>query len=98
MSEAYWLGVDLGGTKILAGLFDDSMKLLGRAKEATPPPAQGPNAVFDKINRAVERALQEAKVSSRQVRGLGMGLPGQIDPKALRVKFAPNLDWRDVEV
>ena len=34
MSDAHWIGVDLGGTKILAGLFDDAMELKGRAKEA----------------------------------------------------------------
>ena len=35
MSDGYWLGVDLGGTKILAGLFDDDLKLLARAKQPT---------------------------------------------------------------
>ena len=98
MSDVYWFGVDLGGTKTLAGLFDDSMKLLARAKEATPPPAQGPAAVFEKINRAVERVLEEARVTPQQIRGLGLGLPGQIDPELQRVKYAPNLGWRDVDV
>src|SRR5207248_11248508 len=36
VSEQYWVGVDLGGTKTLAGLFDESFKLVGRAKEPTP--------------------------------------------------------------
>src|SRR5262245_45888794 len=97
MSDAHWIGVDLGGTKILAGLFNHATKLIGRAKEATPPPAQGPGAVFDRIGRAVERVLQESGVPARQVGGLGLGLPGQIDPKARRVIFAPNLDWRDLD-
>ena len=53
MSDAHWIGVDLGGTKILAGLFDDDMAVQGRAKEATPPPEAGPSAVFERIDKAV---------------------------------------------
>ena len=30
----YWLGVDLGGTKILSGLFDDNLKLVANAQSA----------------------------------------------------------------
>jgi len=98
MSDAHWIGVDLGGTKILAGLFDDDMKLKGRAKEPTPPPGAGPSAVFEKIGKAVEKVLKEADVSAAKVRGLGFGVPGQITPGTLKVKFAPNLDWRDVDL
>ena len=35
MTGGYWLGVDLGGTKILSGLFDDNLKLLARSKHHT---------------------------------------------------------------
>src|SRR5436190_22561802 len=98
MSDAHWIGVDLGGTKILAGLFDDDMKARGRAKEATPPPEGGPTAVFEHIDKAVTKALKDAGVSAGQVRGLGFGVPGQIAPGTLKVKFAPNLGWRDVDL
>jgi glucokinase len=98
MSDAHWIGVDLGGTKILAGLFDDDMKLCGRAKEATPPPEAGPSAVFERIDKAVDKVLKETNVSAKTVHGLGFGVPGQIKPGTLTVKFAPNLDWRDVDL
>jgi glucokinase len=98
MSEAHWIGVDLGGTKILAGLFDDDMKLRGRAKEATPPPESGPSAVFERIDKAVAKVLAEAGVAAGAVRGLGFGVPGQIKPGTLTVKFAPNLAWRDLDL
>jgi glucokinase len=97
MGEQYWLGVDLGGTKTLAGLFDDSFKLVGRAKEATPREG-GPAAVIRVIESAVIKALDEAKVPIHKVRGMGMGVPGQVDPVAHHVKYAPNLNWRDVDL
>jgi glucokinase len=96
MSKPHWIGVDLGGTKTLAGVFDQDFELAGRAKEATPHD-QGPEVVFEKIARAVERALEEAKVAPDQVGGLGLGVPGQIDPHTNRVIYAPNLDWHDVD-
>lgn len=96
MSEQFWIGVDLGGTKTLAGVFNEHFKLVGRAKEATPFD-QGPGAVFEKIGKAVERALEDAGVHHNLVAGLGLGIPGQIDPTTNRVKYAPNLNWRDVD-
>jgi glucokinase len=98
MSQTHWIGVDLGGTKILAGLFDEDMKLVGRAKEATPAPDAGPSAVFERIDKAVLKTLDESKVSASAVGGLGFGIPGQIKPGTLTVKFAPNLGWRDIDL
>jgi glucokinase len=98
MTDAHWIGVDLGGTKILAGLFDDDMKLLGRAKEATPPPEAGPSAVFERIDTAVAKVLKDIGVAAKHIQGLGFGVPGQIVSGTLTVKFAPNLGWRDVDL
>lgn len=97
MSEQYWVGVDLGGTKTLAGLFDERFKLLGRAKEPTPREG-GPPAVIRAIDAAVAAALAAAKVPADQVRGLGMGVPGQVDPVKHHVKYAPNLNWHDIDL
>jgi glucokinase len=94
----HWIGVDLGGTKILAGLFDEDFRCLARAKEATPPPNPDPSAVFACIGSAVERVIEDAKIDRSHVRGLGLGVPGQIAPNLRRVRFAPNLGWKDVDI
>jgi glucokinase len=97
MSTGYWLGVDLGGTKILAGLFDDDLKLLARSKQPTAAET-GPTGVVANLVKAVEAVVREGNVDPGQVRGLGIGVPGQIEIGTTRVKFAPNLDWRDVDL
>lgn len=97
MSTGYWLGVDLGGTKILSGLFDDELKLLARSKNPTGADG-GPAGVFSRIVQGVEAVLKEANVEPGQVRGMCIGIPGQIALGTTRVKFAPNLDWRDVDL
>ena len=97
MSTGYWLGVDLGGTKILAGLFDDDLKLLARSKQPTAPES-GPAGVVANLAKAVDAVVREANVDPAQIRGMGVGVPGQIELGTTRVKFAPNLDWRDVDL
>jgi glucokinase len=93
----YWLGVDLGGTKILAGLFADDVKPLARAKEPTPFD-EGPEEVVESVCRAVERVILESNVDRNQIRGLGFSVPGQVDYRTGFVTYAPNLDWRNVDL
>lgn len=95
--DGYWLGVDLGGTKVLAALFDDNMTLLARSKQPTGAEG-GPMGVIARIQQAVDAVIREAKVEPSQIRGLGFGIPGQIVPKTSIVRFAPNLDWRDLDI
>lgn len=97
MADGYWLGVDLGGTKILAALLDDNLQIKARAKETTPFD-QGAKAVFVSIGKAVEKVLGESGVPIDRVRGMGLGVPGQVNSAAKTVKYAPNLNWRDVDL
>ncbi len=97
MSTGYWLGVDLGGTKILAGLFDDDLKLLARSKQPTAAET-GPTGVGANVAKAVDAVVREANVDPAQIRGMGIGIPGQIVLGTTRVKFAPNLNWHDVDI
>jgi glucokinase len=97
MATKYWIGVDLGGTKVLAGIFDDAFQLLQRAKVPTEA-ARGPETVFGQIRQAVAQAMDKAGARPEQVGALGLGIPGQIDPVARRVRFAPNLNWKDLDL
>lgn len=97
MTGGYWLGVDLGGTKILSALFDDNLRLLARSKQPTGAEG-GPSAVVDRIAAGAEAVIHEAGIDRTQIRGMGLGIPGQIVVGTSTVKFAPNLDWHDVEI
>jgi glucokinase len=97
MSTQHWIGVDLGGTKILAGIFDDNFRLLAHAKQLTDAD-QGAEGVFSRIQQAVEELFKETGVDRATVRGLGLGIPGQVDPRIGKVRYAPNLEWKDLEL
>jgi len=91
----YFVGVDLGGTKILAGVFDDKLNCLGRTKMSTKS-ERGAEEVIERIGRCARDVVDECDLDFKQVRALGVGAPGAVDPETGRVIFAPNLQWQDV--
>lgn len=93
--QEYVVGVDLGGTKILAGVFNLQLKCLGKTKVSTKP-HRGPDVVIDRIARCVQDAVDECDLEMKQIRGIGLGAPGAVDTEPGEVIFAPNLAWQDV--
>ena len=92
----YVVGVDLGGTKILAGVFKRSFECIGSAKLSTKS-QRGVDAVVERIARCVQDAVDEADLNLKHVAGIGIGAPGAVDFAEGRVIFAPNMEgWKDV--
>lgn len=91
----FLVGVDLGGTKILAGVFDSKLQPMGATKFSTKA-QRGPDAVLERVARCVMDAIDECDLDRKQIRGVGIGAPGVVDPEHGEVIFAPNLDWKDV--
>ena len=91
----YLIGVDLGGTKILAGVFDTSFNCVGQVKISTKA-HRGADEVIERIGRCVRDAVDECDLKLEQIRGVGIGAPGAVDPQEGRVIFAPNLGWENL--
>ena len=92
--QDFLVGVDLGGTKILAGVFSSQLKLLATAKLTTKSD-RGFEAIIERIARCVKDAVDEADLELKQVRAIGIGAPGAVNPESGEVIFAPNLRWKD---
>jgi len=92
-----WVGLDLGGTKMLANVFDDKYRVLGRAKQKTQG-ARGARAGLKRMIETISEALADAKVDPSRLAGIGVGCPGPIDPARGIIVEAPNLGWRNVPV
>src|SRR3954451_2352839 len=80
------IGVDLGGTKLLAGVVDGDLRVHHRTRRL----AQGLNqpALLD---TAVEAVREAVGASAQQVSAVGFGVPGLIDPASGRVTFSTHL-------
>ena len=80
-----YLGVDIGGTKIAAGIVDENFHIL--AEETVPTNvAGGPNAITADIVRAVRAACAQAGTCVEAFPYVGIGCAGTIDAKAGVVK------------
>jgi glucokinase len=91
----YYLGVDLGGTKILTALVDDRGQVLRRVRVATP--TDGPEPVVAAITETVRLVTRQGGLELSMSCGLGVGAPGPMDPQTGVVFEPPNLPgWRDV--
>ncbi len=92
-------GVDLGGTAIKAAISTEAGNVVAHGTVPTESHA-GPSAVLDRIVRFVNDLLARADAEPRDVKSLGMGVPGLVDLATGTTKFLPNLptQWRDVPV
>ena len=88
-----YIGIDLGGTNVAAGVVTEKGELLGKASAPTP---RGAEAVADAIALAARQAAGAAGVPLSGVKAIGLTAPGSIDPEtgvALRVV---NMDLENV--
>ncbi len=90
VGERHGIGVDIGGTKIAAGLVSADGRVVRSAHEPTPGDADDIAAA---VATLVERLLGEEP--GLDVVGIGIGAAGFIDVDRATVRFAPNIDWVD---
>ncbi len=95
--KKFFVGVDLGGTNVSAGVVDSGNGLLIRLKRKTRPEL-GSEAVIGRVVALVEQTLDELQIERSDVDGLGIGGPGAVDVKRGIILDAPNLGWRDYEL
>src|SRR6266568_1038502 len=94
MKRTYVLGLDLGGTKIAAGVVSRSGKVLSAVR--VPTPARGVERDLQALFDSAHAALAAARVRWKDIRAVGVGVPGAFDPRTETV-WAPNLrGWKKV--
>ncbi len=90
------LAIDLGGTKILTSVVDGHGKVLSSDRTPTPP-GGGQEAVVGAMLASGERALAQAGKSIRDLKLVGVAVPGPTDQKKGLLYVAPNIPgWRNV--
>jgi len=92
----YSIGIDLGGTKVLAGVVNtETGQVLDFVKKRTKKP--GSEFIIQRIIETVEKAICKAQIPLNQISSIGIGAAGQVDRKNGILISAPNLDCYDVE-
>ena len=93
----YYIGIDLGGTSIKAGLVDEKGKIL--VKSTCPTLVErGAKPVVDDMAKLCLDVIAKGGVTLDEVKCIGIGLPGIQDPRTGHVPFCTNLYWHEVPV
>ncbi len=98
MSGRFAVGVDLGGTKMLAAVVDlENGKILGIGKKKTRL-GQTKDEILDRIIAVINESLDSASINRKQLRGIGIGAAGQVDREKGVLIAAANIGISDMRL
>ncbi len=97
-SKPYWVGVDFGGTKMMACVLDADYNILGTARKSTQGGGKGAAKGVRRILATIDEAIAAANVRPTKIQGIGIGCPGTVNTERGILVHAPNLNWRRVSL
>ena len=93
--DQYWVGFDLGGTKMMAAAFDAGFKIVGCERKRTRAD-QGAQTGMGRIVETIETTLKQAGIERKRLGGIGVGFAGPLDLDRGVILDSPNMGWRNV--
>ena len=91
----YYVGIDVGGTNLKAGVVDENGHIISKVDCPTKV-ERGHEAVVADMAKLALRAIEKSGVSMDEVKSIGIGIPGILDPRTGIVPFCTNLGWHNV--
>ena len=88
----YVFGVDIGGTTVKLGLFDEKGELLDKWEIPTDKTDKGKNIVGD-VCDSIKSKISGRGITAGDVVGVGVGAPGAVDEDGVMTGGAVNLGW-----
>lgn len=91
-----WIGVDIGGTAIKAGVVDEGGRIVEK-REIPTATHEGPDRVLERLVDLIRQLKAVAEAAGAAVGGVGVGVPGpDLDVERGVVIHAVNLGWKNV--
>ena len=87
------VGVDIGGTKMMATVYNKDFEVLGTCRKKSKAKAAKQGSTEGRIVAILREALKSA--GDPEIRGIGVGSPGPLDPNTGVVIDTPNLGWKN---
>lgn len=92
---SYYIGIDLGGTNIVAGVVNEKYEII--AKESIPTAIPRPaEAILADMARASELAIAKAGITLADVDSVGVGTPGTANKSTGIIEYSNNLKFDNV--
>lgn len=90
----YNIGIDLGGTNIVASVVDDKYNIIATGKTPTAVPRSA-EEIFDDIAAVCREAMDKAGLTIADISSVGLGTPGTVNENGI-IEFANNLGFNNV--
>ena len=97
MSKDYYIGIDVGGTKILTALADEKGLILRKAQEPTEE-HKGEETIISNIKKSIDRVINSSPITKQEVKRIGIGSPGPLDLEKGLIIENSNLSWTNVPI
>lgn len=92
----YAIGIDIGGTKIAAGIINEKGDLI--QKEIVPSEPFDKEIMFSQVISCVEQLLNHSSIPQDSIYGVGAGIPGKVDREKGIAVFQNNLSWSNFPI
>lgn len=92
-----YIGIDLGGTNIAVGLVDETPKVIANSSRPTGATRDYKEIIKDMAELCKE-VTEGAGYTMDDIKGIGIGSPGTVDPTGEVVIYANNLGWDNIPV
>ncbi len=91
------LGIDLGGTNIVAGVVDEEFNILSKAKRKTAMPRSA-QLIADDMVAAAKEAVERAGKNLSDITSVGVGTPGAVNSENGVVAYSCNLGFDNTDL
>lgn len=91
----YYVGIDLGGTNISAGVVNENYEIIAKASIKTNCPRPAVEIAEDMAKTAIE-SIKKAELSLDQIEWIGIGTPGIANCATGIIEYSNNLDFTNV--
>jgi len=92
-----YIGIDVGGTNLVAGVVNEDNQIVARAKRRTADSATAEMLCNDLVELACE-AAENAGMALNDIHDIGIGFPGSVDRKNGIVLYTPNAPFLDTPI
>lgn len=92
-----YIGVDLGGTNIVVGITDNEGNILKCYTRPTIT-TRKIEEIFDDIIDMCQILIKEFNLDASSLKGIGMGIPGEVDSKKGIINYSNNIPMKDFNV
>ena len=96
-NKRFWIGFDLGGTKMQGVICDSDLRPLARIRKKTRG-TEGAKSGVDRIGDIIEKLLAGVEADHSQIAGIGIGCPGPVEWEKGIVRIAVNLGWKNAAI